>query len=195
MEILKFVTVTALVAAASLFMISKIRKINNCKNDETDGAVRHRINKKAPHTINSRDITFFSCCFSAFGMLEEDTHLAGKNYTLEAKLENDVAVCSYASRYRGTGISNIRFTSDVSIMTELQKIVAEYDFAQHNGYYYHISGLPDMYGMELSVCYASGESISAANNQSIFLPITALEELESLFLRRAESSARDTTDK
>ena len=66
-------------------------------------------------------------------------------------------------------------------LAKLQEIAAAYNFAQHNGYYHKVSGLPDMYGERLDIIYASGEQICAYDNQSRFLPYEAAEELILLF--------------
>ena len=66
-------------------------------------------------------------------------------------------------------------------MARLQEIVSAYDFAQYNGYYHSVSGLPDMYGETLDVVYASGERLHVYDNQSGFLPYEAIIELVMLF--------------
>lgn len=71
-------------------------------------------------------------------------------------------------------------------MNTLQKVVAEYDLAQYNGYSYRVSGLPEGYGACLEVEYASGEHIYASDNQSCFLSIDAMEALEALFYAEIE---------
>ena len=73
------------------------------------------------------------------------------------------------------------FETDSSFMTKLQEIVSKYDLAKHNGYTHHVSGLPNMYGEQIDIKYASGESIYAHDNQDGFLPMNAMEELIELF--------------
>ena len=45
-----------------------------------------------------------------------------------------------------------------------------------------------MYGVSLQIVYASGERISASNNQDCFLPLEAMEELEALFRQQLPKS-------
>ena len=66
-------------------------------------------------------------------------------------------------------------------MTKLQDVVSKYNLAKHNGYTHHVSGLPDMYGEQIDIKYASGESIYAHDNQDGFLPMDAMVELIELF--------------
>ena len=73
------------------------------------------------------------------------------------------------------------FEADVSFMFKLQEIVSKYDLAKHNGYTHHVSGLPDMFGEQIDIKYASGESIYAHDNQDGFLPMDAMVELIELF--------------
>lgn len=71
-------------------------------------------------------------------------------------------------------------------MDALQKLVDEYHFARYNGTYYSISGLPDFFGTELQIDYASGESVSFSNNQNRLISIDALEALTELFLSQEQ---------
>ncbi len=152
---------------------------------EADGGVQNDTSYDAPKTIESTQIIAFSCEFSAFDRAEEDTRLAGRAYQLEAKLENGAVKGSYYAHTRYDG-ERETFRESHSFMAALQKVVAEYDLAQHNGLSYRVSGLPKDYGAALSVTYASGESIHASNNQSCFLSIDAMEALEALFYAQIE---------
>ena len=67
----------------------------------------------------------------------------------------------------------------------MQTLVAIYDLAQHNGHAYTVAGIPNEYGAQLNVQYASGESIYANDNQDNFLTPKAMNELLKLFERGA----------
>lgn len=146
---------------------------------EEDGVVRDNSDPDAPKVIESDLIIHFLCEFSALDRMEEDTYLSGKNYRLEARLK-DGAVKGHYSPYGNHG-EDILFAADHSFMYKLQEVVSEYDLAQYNGMDVSVSGLPEMYGASLQIVYASGECISASDNQDCFLPLAAMEELESLF--------------
>ena len=146
---------------------------------EEDGGVRDNSDPDAPKVIESDFIISFQCEFSALDRMEEDTYLSGKNYRLEARLK-DGAVKGHYYPY-GTHDEDILFAADHSFLYKLQEVVSEYDLAQYNGMDISVSGLPEMYGASLQIVYASGERISASDNQDCFLPLAAMEELESLF--------------
>lgn len=154
---------------------------------EEDGSVRQQTDPNAPKTITSKEIVSFHCAFSAVAMLEEDTHLAGRSYRLEVTVENDRILATYHVHDRYCAGQDFSFEADPAWLAQLQEIVTKYDFAQHNGYYCSVSGLPDQYGAELRIRYVSGETITASDNQNCFLPVKALEELESLFLNHGET--------
>lgn len=148
--------------------------------DEEDGGVRHYVDTNAPKEIESTQIVSFACEFSTLN-LATDLPVAGCIYTLEATETEG----SYEIRTR-EGICDERsFAPEPGFLVMLQKIVSEYDFAQHNGQFYSVSGLPPGYGMELNIQYASGESILMSDNQSCFLSVEAMEKLIALF-RTAE---------
>ena len=51
-----------------------------------------------------------------------------------------------------------------------------------NGIYEHTSGLPDMYGMDLTVLWEGGESLAAYDNSENWMSLAVMEELDALFL-------------
>ena len=93
----------------------------------------------------------------------------------------DIGGMSAAGYDRSGNRDSAGYQAAADFMARLQKIVYEYDFAQHNGYYHTVSGLPGMYGESLTVIYASGERIYVHDNQSGFLPYEAEKALVNLF--------------
>ena len=148
---------------------------------DIDGGVRHYENTNAPKTITSTQMRSFDLTFSAKTMFRTDTYLAGFAYRLEAAVTEDGVRGTYEKNNGCGEMQAFSFRTELSFMTQLQQIAAEYDFAQHNGIFYSVSGLPDFFGAKLNIQYASGETICASNNQSCFLPVSALELLEQLF--------------
>ena len=73
------------------------------------------------------------------------------------------------------------FTGNAAFMMKLQAIIEKYNLAQFNGRDVVTHGLPDDFGATLSVTYASGEKIYAADNQNMYLPVEAVRELAQLF--------------
>ena len=146
--------------------------------------MRNETDHDAPKTIESTQIVSFRCGFSCLTMDKEETRLAGQAYHLEAALK-DGAVRGI---YRLSGGEETLFRASHSFMSALQAVAAEHDLVQHNGLSIQVSGLPEDCGAALSVTYASGESIHAADNQDCFLSIAAMEALEALFYSQIEPS-------
>lgn len=149
---------------------------------EEDGVVRDNSDPDAAKVIESDFIISFQCEFSALDRMEEDTYLSGKTYRLEARLKDGAVKGHYYPC--GTREEDILFAADHSFLYKLQDVVAKYDLAQYNGMDISVSGLPEMYGASLQIVYATGERISASDNQDCFLPLAAMEELESLFRQK-----------
>ena len=151
-----------------------------------DGGVSYRSEgTDAPKKIGSAEITAFSCVFSTFAF-EESEGLGNRVYELNASVHGDGVQGNFCSRSRDGEEEAHTFVADSSFMTRLQEIAAEYDFAAHNGFRHTVNGLPDMYGAGLDIRYASGETVSAYDNQDCFLPPDAMRELVVLFSPGAE---------
>lgn len=148
---------------------------------EEDGYTKTQTDVSAPKAIESTEIISFWCCFSTLAY-EDSTELDASVYSLNAKLNDGIVSCRYRSSSDGSDIS---FDADASFMQKLQEIVAEYDLAQLNGIYSETKGLPDMYGIDLTVDYASGEWISAYNNDDNLLSFEAMKALQTLFYEEA----------
>ena len=145
--------------------------------EDIDGGQTHYIVEDAPKVIESTEIVTFSCEFSTTHMPLNESAVAGRYYTLYAG-ENSGR---FQARAGGHVYAERSFTPDDAFFEQLQQIVSEYDFAQHNGEYYTVAGLPSDLGASLDILYASGESISTSDNQSTFLPLEAMEALVTLF--------------
>lgn len=151
--------------------------------DDIDGGVKtYNSGEASPKVIESTEIVSFECEFSLIAaVLEEESELAGRIYTLDAEQDKEAVKCKIDCYGRESSSVPREFTADASFMKNLQTIVEKYDFAQHNGYESVVSGLPHMYGVKLDIKYASGESIYAYDNQDCFLPFDAMKELVELF--------------
>lgn len=182
-----FWIIAGVIAAAGLLLVGCSHHANQppAEDAEIDGGVQDDTNYDAPKAIESTQIIAFCCDFSAFEMDEKDTRLAGQAYQLEARLKDGAVKGSYYAYTRFGGEKKL-FSTSHGFMSALQKVVAEYGLAQHNGLSYRVSGLPEDCGAVLSVTYASGESIHASDNQSCFLSVAAMEALEALFRSQVE---------
>ena len=153
------------------------------ETDDIDGGVKtYNSGENSPKIIESSEIVSFECEFSLIAaVLEEESELSGRIYTLDAKQDNGTVKCKIDWYGREDSSVPREFSADISFMKNLQAIVEKYDFAQYNGYESVVSGLPHMYGAKLDIKYASEESIYAYDNQDCFIPFDAMNELVELF--------------
>ena len=107
-----------------------------------------------------------------------------KPYIFKANLENGVVTGSY---YCAAHTKSASFETDAAFMEELHNVVTEQDLVKYNGRSVRVGGLPPHLGCQLYITYASGEKISASNNQSNFLTQEAMEALEAFFRQAALS--------
>ncbi len=168
------------VAAAALLYARGRRRVRDTvrETDEIDCGVRHRTDEDAPHVIVSENITSFELETSHFSLADGED---GGHYSMKAVLEGDSVKTEFSRRERNGEALSCEYTRDADFMKKLYGIVKRYDFAQYNGKYYHVSGLPDMYGSEICVTFDSGESIRSRDNQTPFIPLEAVRELSDLF--------------
>ncbi len=145
-----------------------------------DGEVKDNTDEEAPKVIESTDIVKFNCTFSTLS-LEASESLACGVYTLDATLDGDVVSGRYCFYGADGETEDESFEADPLFMDELQKEVEKQKLAEHNGLDVNVQGLPYMYGAYLKVSYASGEYISASNNQDNFLSLEGMAALENMF--------------
>lgn len=144
---------------------------------DEDGYNSDRTDPDAPKTISSTEMVSFDCCFSTLSLLECE-ELGNSVYILKAELKGETVNCRYHSSADDVDVS---FETDASFLQKLQGAVSEYDLAQYNGIYSETKGLPEMYGADLRIVYASGERISAYSNDDNYLPLATMSTLNSLF--------------
>lgn len=174
----------ALTAAALLVR----RGYSGCASEfEEDGGREDHSNSDAVKNIESTDITSFYCHFSVLDLMDRGNLGSFDYYTMKAmKKEDGIVECFYYPAYRhGAKDFAYDFETDISFMGRLQQIVSDYGLAQYNGMDITVNGLPDHYGADLSIGYASGEVINAYNNQDNFLSMDVMLELKALFSAEA----------
>ena len=154
-------------------------------DDIAGGGVTYDSGEDSPKVIESTEIISFDCEISFIStVFDEENELEGKVYKMSAIPEDNTVKAKIDWHDRAGDGDTIEFETDSSFMAKLQEIVSKYDFAKHNGYIRHVSGLANMYGESIDIKYASGESIYASDNQDGFLPMEALAELITLFIER-----------
>ncbi len=169
----------AVAVGAGVIAVS-CRKHQRQNSDDIDGGVVKRYQADVPKVIESAEIVSFHCVISLLAVCEVDG-LGHRVYKLDAVMRDGAVHVKYDWYDRQGGSDKAEYAASTDFMVRLQKIVSEYDFARHNGYYHSVSGLPAMYGESLDVVYDSGERIHVHDNQSGFLPLKAEKELILLF--------------
>lgn len=176
-----FLGLGVVLAAAAVGGIAAACCRRSKKNsDDIDGGVVKRYWADAPKVIESTEIVTFHCEISLFAVCDAED-LGHRVYKLDAALSDGKVLVKYSWYERNGESDKGEYTADPDFMTRLQAIVTTYNFAQYNGYYHSVSGLPDMYGESLDITYAGGERINVRDNQSGFLPLDADRELIMLF--------------
>lgn len=153
---------------------------------EQDGGVTKKVVTNAPKHIQSTLIIRFTVEMSTVADTEENEY-CGYVYNLNAVLENGAVKGIYKCRDRYGSAFEQRFRASVKFMSDLYRIVTEYDLARYNGESCFVAGLPDNYGSSVDIMFASGEHIYVSDNQSNFIPSNAVKELVDLFESRAIS--------
>ena len=148
---------------------------------EIDGGTRIRHDTDAPKVIESRELTRFSCRFSALSLMEEDTQLLRGVYAFSASRGEDGVSCTVDCNNPKVLGGERREVRTEEFLAELEQLVRKHNVAQYNGSYYKVSGLPDFYGATVDAEYASGETLYCYNNQDPFLPAEMIRELCCLF--------------
>lgn len=146
-----------------------------------DGGVTDNSDPNVPKSMESTQIISFDCRFSTMDIAKPGK-LGNHIYKLHAQLENGAVRGMY--QVRDTGETHA-FRVSQKFLGEVQMLVSSYSLAQYNGHDYTVAGLPDEYGAQLAVRYASRESIYANDNQDNFLPLEVMKELFNLFERGA----------
>ena len=173
--------VAAIVGSIAIIKHKRKRKYKYKGNsDDIDGGVVKRIYADMPKVIESADITEFNCEISLFAAVDTEG-LENRVYKLNAVLENGEIIVTYEWYDRCGESKKAECKTKSDFMMHLQKIVSDYNFAQHNGYTHTVSGLPHMYGETINIVYESNEHIYAHDNQSGFLPFEAVKKLITLF--------------
>lgn len=121
-----------------------------------------------PVEIKSKDIIYFNAesSFSSLAV-QFDYSFVG---VYAAKADAGILVsltCSTGRPFTGEINTESSFALvENSVLDELQKIVEKYNYAAKNGQSHYVNGLPQNFGGNVTVEYASGEKISFDDNQS-----------------------------
>ncbi|MBO4694026.1 MAG: hypothetical protein J5659_06540 [Clostridia bacterium] len=146
------------------------------------GGTVSTLDKSAPKTIKSNDMTLFSV-ISKINI--NSTPPEGKpalNYVHAFAVKGTAGTFLFfdAHNYLNVSTSYWLFT-DENIFYTLNKFVQKYDIAKQNGYHSTTHGLPDNFGGAVNIKYSSGEKISFSDNQTPIISVEAGNEIAEMF--------------
>ena len=180
-----YLTVILLLLAAVLLAVAMLFRRSD--GTPTRGGIRtDNTDPDAPKAINSTEIISFECSFSTLRDL--DPGKLGKRFcSFQAARQNGSVIGSYRSDVPSSPELSVKcdFKTDASFMAKLQDAVSNHGISRHNGLSVRVSGLPSKLGAKLYIVYASGETVSASNNQTNFLSSEEMEAIEAVFRQAA----------
>ena len=146
-----------------------------------DGYEIKRDGADAPKEIKSKDIVFFELEFSTLNMTDAVCGIEPGEYKYKANLSGESVIVDIKSYPHSAQASRRIVSADNTFLPRVQEIADRFNVAGFNGIYHEVAGLPDFCGAQIFVCYASGEKITAFDNQDMFLDIEMLLEYKKLF--------------
>lgn len=147
------------------------------EKEEMPGSRDEYTDPSAAKFITSKDIISFKCEFECSYLWE--TSYSYCIFDLERK--DDDALCKIQTFRDLQIISNLEFQAPLSALDGLQAMIDEHKLMKHNGIFNHTNGLPEGYGVSLSVDYASGERLSFQDNQDVIISEKATAALHDFF--------------
>lgn len=135
------------------------------------GGTDSSIDTRAPKTISSDDMTLFNVDsalgYDVHGTSDESDPLMRVS-AFAVKTESGTFLWLHTEGFEWKPEANRDVSGFVKadVMPGLVSIVKEYDLAAKNGYHSRTHGLPENFGGEVRIEYASGERIGFSDNQA-----------------------------
>ena len=175
--------VTATAIGAILYL--GWRRMNSCavrvsEGAPIDGGSITAFPRDVSDGVSSGEAVSFDSELSFIGM-SDGTAFDGNVYTLHASLKDDRVFGRISRRDRFGDSDEQSFVSDDAFMKALSRLIEAHGIEKLNGYYHKTNALPDMYGTSIDISYASGQHISAYDNESGFLTEKAMTDIVNLF--------------
>ena len=137
------------------------------------GGTDATLDRKAPKTIVSKEITSFSVesalprDFARINRYDNTVEFIGYVMTFAVPVENGTFMYLVTSRgfYHGEERKSSWAFIKENVLPQLAELVEKQDIAKENGYHSTTHGLPENFGGSVLIKYASGEKISFSDNQ------------------------------
>lgn len=166
------------------------------KDGDVCGGSTSYHDSKAPKEITCEDIDYFEVECSFVSLADQPPY--SYIYGYAAKVDAGVLaalICSNEFSF-AKGSENRSAVAIVSpeVLGELQRVVAKYEFAKHNGASHYVNGLPQDFGGSVRIDYASGEYIRFNDNQCPVIDAQAGVEIADILTRFIEQRRCATPD-
>ena len=152
---------------------------------EMCGGTTSSYDKKAPKRIKSGEMIFFSATSAlGYGDAAPDGRepIAYVSAFAAPAAEGTFLYLSTGDSFRRRdGKSETWALVREDVFSSLVALVREHDLAKNNGYHSTTHGLPENFGGDVDIRYASGERISFSNNQTPVLSLRCGEAIADLF--------------
>lgn len=167
---------------------------NRDQDVEIEGGRRSYTNPDAPKVIESKEIISFEYGFDSEDLVYLD-NVFPYDYCYFSLENQDDGVLYKATLSRDfQGLTEVELVVSHSTLEDLQNLLEEEDVARYNGIDEFVNGLPNNFGGDLLVKYASGEYISASDNSQQLLGSQTNQAIYGFFRKLAKEGGQDFLD-
>jgi len=182
--------------AVIILALFSILSAFGCKKDEPveDGGHSSYSDPDAPKEIKSGEITGLQLEFKSdyYEQLESGTYRMSVKKESGGKLSGTY----YFAPFGGYFAENtFTFEPDAAFMKELDAVIKESGIIAYNGKYEKTYGIPDEFGYDITINYASGETVSSADNVNNQIPEESCVKLRDMFFAASGAEKYFGTDK
>ncbi len=150
------------------------------------GGTNRNVDNNAPTKIESKEMVFFNvtCSFQSLVIPNDDAHKDAFKYVSAFAAPAEKGTFVYLNTRKDRFSESVRSWSLIKddVFPELVSLVDEHDLVKGNGRHYFTNGLPENFGGEVQIEYASGEKISYSNNQTPMISFDAGQAIARFFL-------------
>ena len=153
------------------------------------GGTDATLDKSAPKEIKSNDMVFFSVSskLNTWGENGDDAELIDSISAFAVKATQGSFLLFESSDYYRKNQKFFCTLIKDDIFPSLDKAVKEHDLAKQNGFHSKTHGLPENFGGDVLIKYASGEEIDFSDNQTPVIPYKAGLDFAEIFGKYVKS--------
>jgi len=141
---------------------------------------------EAPTRIESEEMVLFdvACSFQSLALPNDDDYKDAFRYVSAFAIPSQKGTFICLETRKEWYSENVRSWSLIKddVFPELVELVKKLDLVKGNGRHHHTNGLPENFGGDVLIKYASGEKISYSNNQTPIMSFDAGQAIARFFL-------------